>query len=322
VEPSLKRAVVLAASVLGIAAAIATGISACASSGGGISGTGFVSGPIQGFGSIFVNGVELDTTDAVVTIEGDPATVDDLELGMFVFVRGRIDRSGTTGTAERIASDHLLLGPVEAVNVAGGTFVSLSQLVITAPDTVFDGTSLATLETGEIVEVFGFPDADGAIRATRVALLDDADEFELTGTIENLDAEAETFQIGLLTVDFSEALIEEAPPEGLSNGLLVEVESEEAPVDDLMLAVGVEVRNAEFEFEEGDDAEVQGIITTVVSADEFVINRAQRVRIVEGTRFEGGTRADVALNARVEIEGALDRDGVLVAEEIEFVSAS
>ena len=36
-----------------------------------------------------------------------------------------------TKVNSRIASDHLLLGPVEAVNVAGGTFVSLSQLVIT-----------------------------------------------------------------------------------------------------------------------------------------------------------------------------------------------
>jgi hypothetical protein len=49
---------------------IAVALWAC--SGGGISGTAFVAGPLAAFGSIFVNGIEFDTSTAVVTIEGDP----------------------------------------------------------------------------------------------------------------------------------------------------------------------------------------------------------------------------------------------------------
>ena len=66
-----------------------------------------VIGPIAQFGSIVVDGITFDITDAVVTIEGNAATVDDLKLGMYVFVRGPVDETTSTGVAERVASDHV-----------------------------------------------------------------------------------------------------------------------------------------------------------------------------------------------------------------------
>ena len=304
-----------AASVL---AALGAGalLYACSSSGGGISGTGLVAGAIEGFGSIIVNDIEFDTTNAVVTIEGDPATVEDLELGMFVFVRGRFDRDTMTGVADRIASDHLVLGPVEDVDVGTASFTALSQTVITDAATVFDGTTLAALQPGDVVEVFGVPDADLNIRATRVELVTGADEFEVTGTVANLDPDAQTFTLGALTVDFSGAIVEGAPPGGLANGLIVEAETSEAPVGDLMLAEGVEVRTNPFE--DGDAAGIEGLVTAIESEQVFVVNATQRVLVTDETRFEGGDRDDIVLNARVDVEGVIANDGTLVAAEIEF----
>jgi hypothetical protein len=305
---------------LGACSAIAAAIWACASSGGGISGTSIVGGPIDQFGSILVNGIEFETTNAIVTIEGDPATVDDLRLGMFVFVRGPVDRDSGTGVADRVASDHLLEAPVDAVNAVDGTFVALSQLVITDASTVFDQVTLATLAPGDVVEVFGVRDADLSIRATRVERKQGVTEFEVTGTIQNVDTVEQTFAIGLLTVDFSDAVVENAPPTGLTDGLLVEVETEEAPVDDAVSAVGVEVIDPNLGFEEGDDAEFLGFVTEIVSPSEFVLNTTQRVLVTDSTRFENGTRDDLVLNAEVEVEGPIDTTGAVTAEEIEFVS--
>ena len=80
----------------------------------------------------------------------------------------------------------------------------MSQLVVTDADTVFDQTTLATLTPGDVVEVFGVTDADSNIRATRVERKVDFEEF---GSAHWHGHEprrrAETFEIGLLTVDFS-----------------------------------------------------------------------------------------------------------------------
>jgi hypothetical protein len=297
-------------------AALALGVAlhSCSSSGGGISGTGLVAGAISEFGSIIVADIEFDTTNAVVTIEGDPATVDDLKLGMFVYVRGRFDRGSMTGIAERVASDHLVLGPVESVGAT--SFTVLSQTVEADAQTVFDGTSLATLAVGDVVEVFGVADAQRGIRATRVQLPSSTAEFEVTGTVANLDVQAETFEIGALTVDFSNAILEDVPQSGLADGMLVEAETDTAPVGGLMAATGVELHTSPFE--EGDAAEIEGLVTAVESADEFVVNATQRVRISDDTRFENGGRADVVLNARVDVEGSIAEDGTLLADEIEF----
>lgn len=290
----------------------------CSSSGGGISGTSLVIGPIDDFGSIIVNGIEFDTDNAEVFLEGDPATLADLQLGMVVFVLGAVKKNGLAGRADTVASDHLLLGPVEAVNALDGTFVSLSQLIITDADTVFASTSIDTLVPGDNVEVFGFFDGDGSIRATRVERFDEIEEIELTGTISNFDAVAETFSLNLLTVDFSMAEIEDAPPGGLEDGMLVEVESEEVPANDLMLAVGVEVRDSDLPVDTGDGLEVDGYISEVVSADEFVLNGSLTVFVTPDTIFEDGDASDLVLNARVEVEGVFESDGSLTAEEIEF----
>jgi Domain of unknown function (DUF5666) len=299
--------------------AIVAGMWACAS-GGGISGTALVIGPIAGFGSIVVNDDELDTTDAMVSIEGDPATISDLRLGMFVYVRGQVDIHGRSGVAERISADHLIQGPIDGVNAADGTFSALDQLVITSGETVFDQTTLQTLAAGDVVEIFGFLDADASVRATRVEKTPNATEFEVTGTISALDTTAQTFKLGVLTVDFHSALIENAPPGGLDNGLLVEVETDAPPIGDAITASGVEVRTLDVIFEVGDGADIQGFVTTVVSASEIVLNASQRVLVTDSTRFERGTRADLVVNARVEIDGVLDTDGAVTANEIEYVA--
>lgn len=290
----------------------------CSSSGGGISGTSLVVGPIDEFGSIIVNGIEFDTDNAEVFLEGDPATLADLQLGMVVFVQGAVKKNGLRGRADVVAADHLLLGPVEAVNSVDGTFVSLSQLIITDSNTVFASTTIDTLAPGDNVEVFGFYDGDGSIRATRVERFDEIEEIELTGTITNLDAVAETFSLNLLTVDFSMAEIEDAPPEGLADGMLVEVESEEEPTNDLMLAVGVEVRDSDLPVDVGDGVEIHGFISEVLSADEFMLNGVQRVLVTPDTVFEDGDASDLVVNARVEVEGVFEMNGSLTAEEIEF----
>ena len=67
--------------------------------GGGIGGTGISStGTIDGFGSIFVNGVEYETGDSEVLLDGQPASERRLRLGMVGTVRRPSNAGGVTGT--------------------------------------------------------------------------------------------------------------------------------------------------------------------------------------------------------------------------------
>ena len=293
-------------------------ISCASGSGGGITGSGIVIGPITGLGSIIVNGVTFDVDNANVTVNGTPADTSALKLGMVVEVRGTIDAGTATGVASSVAFDTDLRGPVEAVDVSQSTIVVLGQLVIATPTTIFDGTTLDTLAVGQYIEVSGFVDGEGNVRATRVELESDDEISEIEGLTADLDAEGETFRIGGQLVDYSGAEIKNAPAGGLQNGLFVEVHAHTAATGGTLVADEVEVKGSDFGGDEGEDVEIEGFVTRMISATEFVLNQTSTVRITAQTEFDGGSAADIAVDVRVEVEGVVDGTGVLVAREIGF----
>ena len=75
---------------------------------GGIQGSGRTSpatvvGPITGFGSIFVNGVEYATSGAQVRIDGQAATESQLRVGQVVTLKATQNEDGRTGVANEVA---------------------------------------------------------------------------------------------------------------------------------------------------------------------------------------------------------------------------
>ena len=128
---------------------LALSLSGCGGGGGGGGGDNQVSGidrggitiaqgPINGFGSVIVNGVRYSTTGATITIDDQPGTESDLRVGQVVRVEGRLDAGGATGTATRISYDDDVEGPIESIDVAAGTLVVLGQTVKVGASTSFD----------------------------------------------------------------------------------------------------------------------------------------------------------------------------------------
>lgn len=285
--------------------------------GGGIGGTSSVLGAISGFGSVIVSGIEFDTDTATVIIDGSPAPVSDLKLGMVATVRGTVAPGGKRGVAESVISDDLAQGPIERIDVAAGTFTVLEQQVVSDASTVFDPVPLDRLAVGDVVQLSGFLDAQGRIRATRVERRPVGVEIEVKGTIHDLDAAASTFRINALLVAFAGALVEGAP-DGLRDGLFVDVEGEGPPVGGIFTAIGVDVLDPTLMADPGDGLKVEGFVTEVVSDSEFVVN-GQRVRIDAATRFENGDASDVALDTEVDVTGVAEGGGALLASEVELV---
>lgn len=62
---------------------------------------------------------------------------------------------------------------------------------------------------------------------------------------------------------------------------------------------------------------MSGLITAFRSATDFDV-AGIRVTTDAATEYEGGSRADLAADVRVEVEGALGADGTVLAREVEF----
>jgi hypothetical protein len=288
---------------------------------GGTGGTGspvVAVGTVSEFGSIVVNGIVFDTAGATITLNGQPGSVADLRLGQVVTVRGTLGSSGTVGTAETVTFDNHARGPIDSLDRVMQRLVVLGQIVRVDDTTRFGAAPLGALEVGNIVELSGFVDADDALQATRLDRIQDAftpgTELTSTGTVMDLENTAQTFRLHALQVDFSAAQL----PDGqLRNGQVVTVTSTQNVLNGVLFAERVAVNNPGIPGNPGEVVELQGIITRVTAADTFEIN-GQPVRLTPSTVFERGTAADIAVNVGIEIEGILDANGVVIAEEVEL----
>jgi len=283
---------------------------------GGIqgSGSGVAYGPITGFGSIFVNGVEYATSNAQIRIDDQPGAESQLLVGEVVSVTGSVNSDGKTGTATQVTFSSDVAGPITGIDIAGGTFVVLGQTVHVSGSTLFDDNiqpaSIATLQVGNIVEVSGFPNTAGEIVASRVQLEAAGSALEVKGIVQSLDMTAHTFHVNTLTVDYSAI----TPMGSLANGCTVKVSGTMLNAAGALVATRVDVLQG-FGGAANEQGEIEGLITTFTSNSDFVIN-GQRVTTDANTQFmlDGVT---LAVNVPVEVEGTFDASGVLVATSVQ-----
>lgn len=292
---------------------------------GGIGGTGISSGPITGFGSIYVNGIEYDTRDAEVIVEGssagtgDAAVLNYLAVGQVVTVESSIPE-GTQATATRVYFDDNVEGPIQSITLIDADtreLTVLGQTVVATTDTRFENATLSGLTVDNLVEVSGLVRDNGVIQATFIVkksdLFSDGSGVEVKGVIGNLDATAKTFTISAVTVSYAGADLSEleAP---LAVGSIVEVKGIYSA--GMLLASRIETGDSLYLTTSTTWLEIEGYIGSVVSVDEFVLNNV-RVRTTPNTRFEAGTSAGLVAGARVEVEGTYS-GGILTATEIEL----
>lgn len=291
---------------------------------GGIGGSGFTTGPVSGFGSVFVNGVEFDTAQANIQVNGQPSAESALRLGMLVKVKGTVDAARKTGRAENISFDADLDGVIEGEPVQDSTNPALksfsvlgTQVIAEDKQTVFDNVTFALLAKGQSVEVSGFFDqVAAALRATRLEKKDSAGATaSIQGKIEELvqSAGTGTFRVRGATVSFDS--ITKLPDGGLSEGLRVKVTGQVTDAinrPDLMVAEEIELAAADIP--DDTDTSVQGIVNSFVSLRNFKLDG---FAVDAGNAdFSPASLASTLGNGIwVEVEGTFS-NGVLLAEEV------
>jgi hypothetical protein len=296
--------------------------------GGGIGGTGTISvGTITGLGSIFVNGVEFETTQASVDIDGVIADETFLKIGMVVRVNGTVNPDGLTGTAQSVTFNNNMEGPI--TNMVGNTLDVICQPIQVDGQTVYDGNipgnDLAGLTNlwladpvNTVVQVSGLLDSTGTILATHVEYIPwktANNEVEVTGSVSNLADQ--TFEINGSVVNTNGANFEGFGGSGPAENDYVEASGLFVGCGQGTNLFADEVENIQAEFMDDDELEIEGHIT-VLGLNQFTITSPVGVLDVtydNTTLFEDGSTAnDLVIGLKVEIEGRYSGTSIFAAE--------
>lgn len=294
---------------------------------GGMSGTGISQGAVTAFGSIYVNGIQWDVSNATVEFDGEVVSDTDLRLGMVVRVESDFQVTGTTGIARSVFFDDSLEGPIntDPVDIVPGglqkTFDVLgTTVVIHEIDTVYDGDAgFATLVADDVVEISGFVGDNGTIQATRVDLKgqfpanSDAELRDVVSNlIKNLDGTG-SFNLRSVLVSYTTATaFEDVTLANLSNEDFIEAKG-------ILRSTGSHLDATKIELEEqglgdgnADEAEIEGVVSRLVSDTSFSVGGTK----VDATNADFEPLGFIVMNGSpVEVEGRLV-EGVLVANQV------
>jgi len=284
---------------------------------------GGVSGPISGFGSVIVNGkhYEIDLTTAI-SINGQPAIESELEVGYVIFIQADLPQDGSAPRAVTIDFGHNVIGPISAVSIVDNQITVLGQRVTVDDRTVYgSGIEPPSIEglamlTDRIVRVSGFVRADDSILATRIDLADSGAGLEVTGLVESLDTVVQTFEVGGLLVRYGAANLQGFPSGQPLNGDRIKAEGL-LDASGVLVAEELEFKEIELDVDEGDEFEVEGLITDFTATTAFSVSGIPIITDAS-TNFENGDATLLGLNVRVEIEGRLGGSGFIEADNVEF----
>jgi Domain of unknown function (DUF5666) len=273
-----------------------------AQNGDGIGGTGIL-GTISGFGSIIVNGLELEyDRGTAVETDGRPAALEELKIGQVVLGTARM--KGTKLYLDRLEMQHAVTGPIERIDHDKGTLTVLGQMVRT--NMAGDKTALEsfkTLTTGDMVSVSGLRQADGTVIATRVDQHPDDGRVIVRGTAQNVTAAS--INVGGLIVPLSK----ETTVAPVKDGGRVFVSGR--VINDVFVA-DVVVGSAPLPFGEG---------VKDVSVEAYAPNSAPGTGLtIEGIAIDGASLpAGTAAGDRVVITGQISGTDRITATTIDKV---
>ena len=297
--------------------------------GGGIGGTGITAfGTITGFGSVFVNGIEFETSGSLFDVDDDDTAIEgDLGIGMVVTVTGILNDDGVTGTADSIEYDDEIEGPItstvdEDPGLETKTFTVFdTTVVVSRSSTVFANAGYATLTQDDVVEISGFVDEAGTLVATRLegegTLVPGTTEVELKGTVSGCGCDCiNTLNLGSVTVNFDGGTdLTEVPGGVVSDGQYVEVKGT-LEVDDSISASRIELEDEGLGDTGDDKVSIEGLVSEFIDLGSFKV-AGQLVNATSAISFvPAGLETGLTDGMEVEVEGPIV-DGVLQAIGVE-----
>ena len=288
--------------------------------GGGTGGTGV--GPVTGFGSVKMNGIEYNTSTADIVIGGNHGQSESqLKVGMRVRVRGAFNDVTGKGTATLIEVLREVRGPMDdngVDNVLNRLRVA-GQTILIDPATIFDNVAdilaLQSLQAGTLrhpeVEVHGAADDNGFIHATYVRKNADnfslADNASVRGKMKNFNSTLRTFTVGNQVVSYPLLGLEKVPPTAVfADNVFVEAKGELTAVGGAGTLIASRIEVLDNAVGGNNDAvRIEGYVVSGTSKDSFVLLGPGGKVTVNGVgaTLTGGT---VAPGAKIQVEGVVN----------------
>jgi hypothetical protein len=284
-------------------------------------------GTIDGFGSIYVNGIRFDTDKAEIDNDGEIVAETTLATGMVVTVEGTVSDDGVSGTAERVFYDAELKGQITDITATDSedsksvTVLGIN-VIVERTATVFEGTVFDTLAVNDWIEVYGTKNVGGALIATRIEAEDETTAqsagIELKGSVSGVtDSE---FTLGLYTVQYATAIFEDGSVDDLIEGAFVEVNG--TLDNDVISARRIEFENSQngqdSQPDNSDDTGIRRSIEGIVADFESAAAFSVRGVVVDATnaRLEPSD-LNIANGVYLEVKGPIV-DGILQATSVEL----
>jgi hypothetical protein len=304
---------------------LSCGIGGSDFAGGGTGGTGISSGAISGFGSVVVNDVHF-RTDAKTKKLVNGVTDSSGRMDNNIFAVGMVVtvRHGTgDNNAQVIEYRDNLRGPIAVIASGADDIIEiLGQSVV-----VDDAAIFASLRQSDIVEISGFADNAGRIRAEYILSVPPpmpppVQEFEVKGFVSGSSSTG--FRLGPLPDGSGTTVMVSYPPGGPANGTYVQVvTTDQEPVGGVIAATQAVKLAPRTEFPDRTPVNLEGLVTTPWTGsgnDLSFAMEGKRVQWNDTTEFVGGggTREDARqANRRVQVQGT-ETGGVLSAARIVF----
>ena len=282
---------------------------------GGIGGTGIVAiGPIQRFGSIFVNGVEYAlSAQTRYAVDGTASTEQSLHRGDLVAIRATL--ADGKPVAQEVRIEHAVIGLIAHAGKEGSHFTVLGQtiqidagtLVRTAAETVLPASAL---QEGDLVEISALHQADGRWQALRVIQIPKHSQQKLIpmllrGRIEAIGPDAHTMQINGTWLSTGAALSKDLAvgQDVVARGVYMHGVPTVQTVSPLMRDVGVT----------GSRIQLVGYLQQTPqgwSCDGFIVQGGQ------AQLFNGGVATHLRAGDLVVIHGTLVTPETIAADQI------
>ena len=305
--------------------------SASASASSSSTATESSSGTVTGFGSVFVDGVELEDAKAVTRVENADGSysLTSTQLGQRVRVA-----HDATGTASTVTVDAAVIGTVASgsVDATALTFTVAGQSVkansdsTSGPLTVYGGgyTAFSDIAAGDLVEIHGSAVYDSTakvyvVQATRIEKKSAISAVRVMGKIASLDTTAKTFAINSLTVAYGSAIL--APSTAtLADGVTVVAWGAQNSLVSgssglSLTASRVRVLNAGLADDSASGAtQLGGVVSNYsVSTGTFEL---EGVKVIVGSATLSPTGATIANGAYVQVSGTVGSDASIIATSI------
>lgn len=273
-----------------------------------------VTGPINGFGSVIVNGVHYNTDTAAIYVRGQPADEQELDVGDYVTVVGYIDEQGL-GIAQEVHYQPKVTGVIESIDQTRSRITVLGQTIQLVQDTQYGSSILPRniegLQISQRVSVSGVAGSDNVIRASRIEreTLEDA---EVAGMVTALDTLEQVFYLNELRVEYAFAtpqltLIEGQPVvvRGAIDGQTFSAQSISFATDYRRL-IGIP------------SLEIRGYVAGL-EGDRFRIEGVP-AQLLPTTVYSDGTATDLGHDKQVRARGHFDSNNVLQVEYLKYIS--